>query len=297
MSAKVTSLDLTHIVLPLHLQNFTYQNPTNTLIYVSRSMLPLVPDTWPNVVACDSSRVGHAVRVITLVDRYPFFALKPFYVGSDSLSYTRSVPTDKKWNTLYLPFSMSGMPLQVEAFTLRDVTNSTLALETMGSIPAYTPMLMRYTGVSSSSSDSVVFKAEEQIVDATPLPAQPNETALVGNMRTYTINSEQSSVYFLASDGSRLVCAASGSYLDPFRCYLWMNEMGKESRSLQIGGIYTSLSRPVISTSEEAHSVYTLQGINLGHKTFQQLSDDELPSGIYIWNHRKIYIPFSKSQK
>lgn len=297
LSAKVTSLDMTQLTLPLHLQNFTYQQPTNALIYVSRSMQSLVPDAWPNVIVCDSNQVGHVVRVINLVDRYPFFALKSFSVGTDSLSYTRSIPTDKKWNTLYLPFSMDGMPSQVEAFTLRDVTNSTLALETMEHIPAYTPMLIRYSGVSSSSSDSVVFNAEEQVIAATPLPSQPKETALVGNLQTYNISSEQSSVYFLASDGNRLVCAANGSYLDSFRCYLQMSEAEKESRSLQIGGIYTSLSNSMNRTAEEAYPIYTIQGISLGYKTFQQLSDGNIPSGIYIWNHRKIYIPYSKTQK
>lgn len=252
-------------------------------------MLPYIPNSWNNVIVCSDTTGNRPLRPIKLTDRHPFYAAYAFYTGNDELSYIRSTPTDGKWNTAYLPFAMSAMPAGLEAFSFQTISNATLELETMGAIPAYAPILLRYSGTATTGSKDIEFVAESQLVPATPLPDTERTTRMSGVLQQLSVADSNEPFYFLSNDGTRFVRAANGSYLDPFRCYLFIEGSESTSRSLQIGGIHTAISSATLTDSEPGE-LFTADGASLGKRSLQQLKNGTTASGIYIWKNRKITV-------
>lgn len=255
MTDTVLSLDLTHAVLPLRARLFDESKQGNALIYVSASMAPYVPLGWRNVVVCDSQQVGRVLRPVRLKDGEPFAVSRPFSVGPDSLTYTRSLAADGNWATLYLPFSVSVWPRGVQPYRYVGIENNQLNLESMGAYRAYTPILLKREA-DATLPDTVCFVAEPQRVGVTA----ETQTEFCGTLVRYSIPTDVT-CYLLADDGQRFVRAADGSYAAPFRCYL---KTEKAARALLLDFNQTA----ILSTKSKAapQAIYSLDGMRLPAK-------------------------------
>lgn len=263
----VTGLDLTHIALPLHCDSFAHQEKeSNLLIYIEKNAQPFISDLWEKVIVCDTlSGENKAVTLIKLTDKAPFYTVYPFYVGNDTLTYSRKLYNDNGWETLYIPFDTEIEEVETEQLLSRD--GDELSFEEVRKVEAYTPLLFR------STSDSLKAVASAQLI----YPETKPETLLKGTLRKVTNSNDGSSLYMLEQTGRKFVKTKKDSYLEPFRSYI--EDHNREEFRITHNVSPASLYKATLQKDKK--DIYTLQGICI-HKAM-----DELPRGIYIINGRK----------
>lgn len=277
----VCSLDLTEATLPATPTPFLSRSKeTNTVIYVKAEDSALIPDDWDFVVAC-SMETGVLLTTGSLKDEKPFRLLYPVEIEEKLLSYERSAYTDGCWETLFVPFD-ADIPenFVVEAFDGFDRRTEQLCFTEQTYIPANTPLIMRYTG-PSSSEERTLFHIENR---SGQLEISPMDNGIfTGVYLPKQVDEGNWGIYLL--DGNNFVRAAQGSRLLPFRAY--MRPESNKACLLVSHPEVAHLSGALQYPQDVSVPCYTLDGRKVSGRVTDGLFRC-LPSGVYIVGGRKI---------
>lgn len=276
LDSATTSVDFTKAVLPYRLTDFKYADTTNCIVYMRSEDAECAPRQWRNVVSVNESG-AHLARKMVLHDGMPFFALHPFTAGKDSLVYTRVFPKDG-WNTIILPFAVSGISEETEVFVPTRIENNYVILEKSDAVKALTPYIMRL-GQGGYGNVSVTFKAAEG-AEVSSLSPEWKAGGLNGTFSRFEPPVSKAAYMFLSNDGCTFSLAAPGSFLAPFRCgFMFPLTEGTRGLRLTENGI-VGVESTVPKTMQD--KVFNTSGVRMP-------SADNMPKGVYIINGKKTY--------
>ena len=215
----VGALDLTRLSLPVEAKDFLSRPETcSALIYVSAGEQGYIPSGWKNVVIVYEDGQARAITPIQLIDKEPLSVPIRFYVGSDSLVYTRRFLGDGYWETLYLPFDGGICPDGYELAAYSGTFENTFI--STNRITAYTPLLIRnvrklhnYVCSFTASAGWVECSAGRSLI----------LNGLQGTLSRLSVNSADD-IYLLTSQGKAFHHAVTGSYVEPFHCFFKKNQ-------------------------------------------------------------------------
>lgn len=270
-----TAVDLTKAVLPLKMQDFTYSEPANCLVYVRDNALGLIPDSMRNVV-CMSGNGAHLAREMNIVDGKRFYAPVEFTVGKDSLHYMRYIPQDG-WNTLVLPFSAHVLPQVTSLYEPTGIAGNEITVEQRSGLIAGTPYLLRLN-CDTTGFVAVTFTADE----GSKVVADTLRWCVgryCGTFSRFAPVCSEGAYMFMSHNGYTFSRVADGSYLLPFRCG-FMFDTAVQSRAVSLPGYGITKTPNVNAATGTARQIYGIEGMRVprpGH-------------GIYIIDGKKKYI-------
>lgn len=289
LTENILSLDLEDAVLPLQATDFTYSAPSNVIIYLRESSLPHIPLSWQNIVKVDESGERSAVTDIVFTDRKPFFVAYSFDLEEREARYSRQLPTDGRWNSFYLPFSMH-IPEDVRASRKQDVQSDQILLHEIDSAEPYDPFFCRFVGEEMAATREIVFTAGSTHVQNTPDVESGAIDEVIGVHRKMTVDQENSSIFLLSNDGRNFVRAAIGSTLDPFRCYLLCASGSVASKILKSENTVGISNPSWIESIDDPQLLFSPDGYFLGKVRRSEISRRHLPCGIYLLGKEKIIV-------
>ncbi len=273
------ALDLTDAVWAKSAEDFTARpEDRHSFIYIREAHATFAPESWHNLVGSD----GNAYRLLreaSLTDKKPLRIPTAFSADDEQMTYVREMHTDGGWETIILPFE-AEVPGDCHAERLKEYANGTLNFASITTIPANTPVIIRYTGDDTSDTHTgITFRS----VGGTVSTDTDNESILQGTYQPFTVDTEEGNIYLLRADGEAFVKATKGSHLSPFRAAIHL-ETAKQTLPLMhngVSGISSAMQAP------SSADIFTPDGRKI-EKTHSSDILNQLPRGIYIVNGKKI---------
>lgn len=276
----VGELDLSLASMPVSLKPFENRlDFQNTIIYVNDRQSRIVPTSWPFVVKVSSS--GNELLTNTvLCDKCAFRCSRSFSVKNGRLSYRRNANSDGNWETLYLPFD-ALVPNGCQVARFESVSGNELMFGYQEKISSCLPLLIRSTDASGGGVKTLDFVAADCVVPANP--ELVSSLGMAGVLDTMFVNSRQDNIYMLDASGKHFVLADAGSYLLPFRSYLYLDVAKKTYTVRFTGESVTSLPQTPEAEGRIA-KIYNLEG-----RECRGVKSQSLKRGIYIIEGKKFY--------
>lgn len=207
----VRCIDLTHISLPRHLQNFKYiNNDSNIPIFIKESEREaLLNNTWRFVVTCAETSNKLYDSHLMLADKKPFFTDRSFTVEAGQIVYQRiEQPTDR-WQTLSIPFK--AKTVSGSFYQLKNIADENITF-------AKTELLDADCGYIVCPNNSGIIAVA---ADACTINSNANVAAnLKGTNEVLKVDNNEHAIYMLHSVSQSFKRAAKGSLLYPFRAYI-----------------------------------------------------------------------------
>ena len=269
----VLALDMTKSLLPESIPNIDVSK-SNILIFMSDIDTAKIDIKQQNVVSVSQDR-HTLVRSMYLVDRKPFSIQQPIEIGEGvSVNYSRMMP-DGGWQTLILPFKPDAVPHGIEVAKVTSVSENGVTIEDTTVIEKNVPILFKYNG---RTPVEVTWTGSNQTMSPT-VPIVSDK--LTGVFEKEDIETNDG-IYCLNSAGDAFVKAVSGSYIDPFRAYLRLDNVQSQKIMLNLTGI-SSVKKDMNSQNK----IFTLDGKTIPIDNGSTMSKTrKLPRGIYIINKR-----------
>lgn len=281
----VQTLDLTNISLPVAGLTDFVNRPTeaNTIIYISKESAELVPTDWNFTVV--RREEGDTLLTTTLLhDRERLCVAKDISYSAGQLSYQRALYDDTAWETLYVPFN-ADVDDDYELYQFKSIADDALKFEKGRAITAYTPLLLRRT--SESASTTFLVKASTDGV----LQSSTTDTSgmFFGTLTPINISSELEGKYLLNTAGEAFQLAGAGSTLKPFRAYIQQSYSSSTLRLL-LDDEATNIDAAAMTDDDTtAHPCYTIDGRLIAPQLTRKAAQ-HLPRGVYIYDGQTLII-------
>lgn len=200
--------------------------------YVSSGMSEKLPKEWPNVieVANDTEglKKGTALTCVCGEDARSLPPKYPFEVPSGlEIKWMREFPSDGGWSTICLPF----VPERIMHGDMEDVTICEFAflkewmsdrvvfqIGDVSELKFGEAALVRV----KDGYDTICFSASNCIVDTMPVTV-PVKAGLYPAYEKKMIE-DLGQIFLLSDDGHTFVKASQGSWIAPYRAYLFLSE-------------------------------------------------------------------------
>lgn len=300
--SKAKRIDFANIFLPEAWKDMQPERMPSPYVwtYVRKGEAELLPAGWPNVVECasESDQAGVAMTEMIARDGY---GLPPKYTfrtatGKGILWY-RQFPSDGGWSTIWLPF----IPQEVRSETSEDEIDYELLqysgivddgvlfceLPEGGQWTPCKPVLWR----SVENVEHVCFYADDVTVYAVTDDADPKTNGYYPVYHKISLTDDEQKIYFLKSDGITFVRARSGSWIEPYRAYLYLPTLDNQRLVRLIVNTTTDgVSNPT-NCENIRTACYDLSGRICGRWDDGLQINHMSSHGLYIWNGKKIFKP------
>ena len=302
---SVSVADLTQIDLP---EEEWVVNGQPSLVYVRSGQAECLPMGTQNVVEVAApyragESMGKVVMPIRWDDNDTVWIKYPFEVtATDAIYYERTVTDDGGFYSVYLPFrtdeiqvvdATSGAEWEVLVFDEWTADGVIMKQQSAGAAQmAYKPMLLR--GKGSGSEVTLCFMGAEQTITVSSCKGTASEdgqTIWGGTLNGMSIEDGQV-CYAPSSDGNRLVRAASGSRLRPFRGCVWRESVAECPQYISLFKESATYIYKVVNGQENTASpVYTLDGKSVGIAGGVGEIATKMRRGLYVMKGRCVWVP------
>lgn len=273
--SAVTSIDMTGAMLPTEMPDSLADIPASCLLLMRSADAARAPRSG-RIIAVDSGGTARLTAPLALSDPAAFVTPCALSPGSGMLSYTRTFPT-LGWSTLCLPFTPESIPQGMQVFTPASISDGTITLDSVTSIEALRPYIVRITGDGAYRTLTFTARVDEP-VPPTVLPRQKGQ--MFGTLTRFIPDETEGTFLFLCPDGITFAAAAAGSWLLPSRCG-WLLSPAAAS-ALRIGGDAITAVTPVRESAQHP-VIYTIDGLRCP-------GDESAQRGLYIVNGKKKYL-------
>lgn len=300
--SKAERIDFTNTFLPEGWNEVQPEKMPSPYVwtYVRKGDAELLPAGWPNVVECaiESGQEGIATTEMIARDGY---GLPPKYTfrtteGKGILWYRR-FPSDGGWSTIWLPFvperiydEIKGDEIDYELLQYDKIIDDGVLFSEVPEGERWTPgkpVLWR----SVNNVEDVCFYADDVMVYAGTNDAEPETNGYYPVYHKICLTDDNQKIYFLKSDGVTFVRAKSGSWIDPYRAYLYLPTLDNQKNVRIIENTKTDGVPNPANCKNVKTACYDLSGRICGWWDEGVQINHTISPGLYIWNGKKIFKP------
>ena len=292
--AGALSIDFSNAVLPVGWAEKGLLPSGEALVYALQEQVALLPQNKKNVVVLDKpshrlasgEAAGYLLSPMEWSDKAYGRVKYAFRIPTDGMfRLRRSFVGDGEWESCSLPFAVT-VPIGWEVSVFRCIGPwgvEFCRVQSGETIPAGTACLVRFPKQNGGAFE-YTFEAKRQVV---PVAKEEwdvaSETAVAGFYGVCTVWKVPSTgvpVYLLNAKGTAFVRTLSGSWLNPWKAFLYLpQEEGEVKVHHGADGIVEIDSK---SVGDEKKAVYSLDGVLLHRGTADKKLLQGLPKGIYI---------------
>lgn len=234
--SEAERIDFTKIVLPEGWNDMSAGKMPSPYVwtYVRSGEAGLLPSGWPNIVECSSEPDGIG-QAVTLMEAFDGKGFPPKYAfrtaAGKGLKWYRDFPTDGGWSTLWLPFGPQSVrnvaddcEITSEILQYEGIVDEGVVFRLNADISSWkagVPVLWRAVDVA----EHVCFCADDVIVSVFTDGTEPVSDGFYTVCQTMYVTDDRSDMFFLNTDGTSFVRAMSGSWIEPYRAYLYLPDL------------------------------------------------------------------------
>lgn len=264
--------------------------------YVSRGMSDKLPKEWPNLIevtnAADGRKRGTALTCVcgedgrSMPPKYPFEV--PFGL---EIRWMREFPSDGGWSTFCLPFVPEGAvydgteePVAYEFAFFKEWMSDGIVFQ-LGDrceLELGEAVLIRV----KDSGGVVRFAASNCLVD-TMSETVPVNAGLYSVFEKKMVD-DNGLIFMLSDDGHTFVKALQGSWIDPYRAYLFLPESMNTRFMIRLTDVNANRLEEIylLQPSYVYYNVSGLQAVDI-----RDMRDwNCMKKGLYISRRKKIWI-------
>lgn len=239
-----------------------------------------------NIVRMNDGK-GICTKVI-LDENYPFELSCPIDAEQVTL---RRTPFIADWNTICLPFALSGQTIrnvfgdEAGVYGFDGLLDGKLCFSPAEDSEAHTPYLLYTT--QRTGSENVVFTDVSLLPTSVQLEKADSEAHFIGN---YSGRMSASGFYGVTPD-ARIALGGEQAILAGFRAYFDLNNATSAvAPHLWIDNVSTAVKPSKTTGISELINVYTLSGTCIRTDVERKSALDGLAKGIYIIDNEKMIV-------
>ena len=301
--SEAERIDFTKVVLPEGWDEMpTEKMPLpHVWTYVRSGEAGLLPSGWPNVVECSAELDGIGQAVTSMV-AYDGKGLPPKYAfrtaAGKGIKWYRDFPTDGGWSTLWLPFSPQSVrnvaddcEIDYELLQYEGIVDEGVVFRLNTDNNQWktgVPFLWR----SVDAVENVCFCADDVTVSVVTDGEESVTDGFYAVCQTMYVVDDESDMFFLNTDGTSFVRTKPGSWIGPYRAYLYLPAFQNKTTIRLIFNDVTDVL-PISEEGGKSHTLlYDLSGRLCGQTNVECMRSATSGSKkIYICNGRKFIIP------
>lgn len=289
-----SSLDFSNAVLPMDWTEKGLLPSGEALVYALQEQVALLPQNKKNVVVLNkpsrrlvSGEVGGYLLSPMEWSEKAYGRVKyAFRIPTDGMfRLRRSFVGDGEWESCSLPFAVTvPADWEVSVFDSVGLQGAEFCRVQPGEIiPAGRACLMRCPKPSGRAFE-YIFEAKRQVVPAAKeeweVASGTAVTGFYGVCAVWEIPATSVSVYLLNAKGTAFVHALPGSWLNPWKAFLYLpQEKGEVKVHHGVDGI-AEIGEKLVE--DEKGAIYSLDGVLLYRGTIGKKQLQGLPQGTYI---------------
>lgn len=264
----------------------------NVLCYVKQGALSQ-DFSSNNVVECGE---GYSCEKLSIYDGGGnFYSLVEVECGL--VSFDREFK-EGLWSTVVLPFEVNEEQLseikqngvEVEKLALYDSNSNTLCFESVESMQANVPYIIKCNGTFAPFVDveTEAFVSTDNMVEILL-----DGVSMIGNYENLSLSSDDKNTYYVFdAQNGEFVQVGKNCKVLPFRAYISVPTEIASNKAMSVSHTTngtTSVMNNIIQ-QDTSNKIYSIQGVKVGETKHSYSDITELEKGVYIVGGKKIVV-------